>query len=91
VDFGKKPAANLECLLATDRKGVKVQLIDITGDCPQRVLAEFKPEPGEWFEFRRCRARLKEPVSGKRKVLFKVLGDRCNFRGWRMVQREKVK
>ena len=83
VYFGDDPAT-VDCTLATDMQGVKVQLIDITEDSPDFLLAEFSPEAGKWFDFRKYTVPLKRKVTGRRRVIFRVSGGECNFKSWRV-------
>lgn len=82
VYFGNH-AEKVECTLAVDRPGVKVQLIDITEDSPNQVLAEITPEPGEWFSFRKYTVPMLAKIKGRRNVIFKISGGECNFLSWR--------
>jgi hypothetical protein len=84
VYFGEKPAATVDCTLATDMEGVKVQLIDITEDSPDFLLAEFTPEAGKWFDFRKYTVPLRRKITGRRRVIFRVSGGECNFKSWRV-------
>jgi hypothetical protein len=91
VYFGKAYVGtapdSVEFELATDQKGVVVQLIDITENAPDAVLAEVRPDPGPWFEFRKFRVPFLRNVDGHRAVVMQFSGGNCNLRSWQVIQK----
>ena len=85
VDFGHQ-AHVLLCKLAATKPGIIVQVIDGLPGTPGTLLGEFRPEPGGWFEFKDCRAKLSKELSGKRRITFRISGGNCNIRSWRSVE-----
>ena len=84
VDFGTGAKA-MEMVLATDQPGVKVEFIDVTGDMPERVIAAFRPEAGDWHGYRPYVSPLFGDVHGKRAVICRVTGGICNLRNWKLL------
>ena len=85
VDFGEESRA-VEMNLATDEKGVSVELFDMTGDVPERQIAEFRPVAGGWNAYRKHVSPLFGEVRGKRRVICRVTGGFCNLKNWKILR-----
>lgn len=88
VDFGTGAKA-VEFDMATDEKGVAVAFYDVTGDVPERKIAEFRPEPGDWHGYRPQVSPLFGEVTGKRDVICRVTGGICNLKNWKTLKTGK--
>ena len=84
VDFGTD-AKTAEMSLATDETGVMVELFDVTGDVPDRKIAEFRPEAGDWHGYKTCTSPLRGKVAGKRDIVCRVKGGMCNLKSWKVL------
>ena len=78
--IGKHPDY-LEIELATDQKGVTVQFCDIGHDRTDTVLAEIKPTPGKWFEFKKYRVKWRNTYE-RPQIVIRVKGGSCNIGAW---------
>ncbi len=78
--IGKHPDY-LEIELATDQKGVTVQFCDIGHDRTDTVIAEIKPTPGKWFEFKKYRVKWRNTYE-RPQIVIRVKGGSCNIGAW---------
>lgn len=84
VDFGIG-AKSVELTLATDESDVRVEFFDVTGDVPERKIAEFRPMKGDWHGYKVITAPLLGDVSGVRAIVCRVSGGICNLKNWRLL------
>ena len=88
VDFTNKSPRFLELQIAVspENAGGKIRLDDITGKLDTyHTLAEITTKStGGFFKWKTIRVPMK-PVTGKRKVIFRIMEKDCNIRAWRVL------
>jgi len=87
VDFGDQPpkTLTLEVAVSKDEAGGHIAVYDITGDAPDRLLAEWNTEStGRWFDFREIELPCLCAITGKRLIIIKAEGRDCKLRAWKV-------
>jgi hypothetical protein len=83
--FIGKDTGGIEIELATDQKDVVVEFVDVSPNQYNLVLAEIKPVPGEWFEFKKYKVEWKNKTTNSHPhMIVRVRGGSCRIRTWQV-------
>lgn len=92
VDFGNTGADTIAVDVAVDHdfSGGTIQLFTTAPGKPEVETAVFPlKSTGGWNSFKDISVQLKQPLTGKHQILFKINGNAaCNFKGWKFSRQQ---